>query len=246
MAKPLFSVIIPTLNEELFLPELLKDFTKQQVKNFEILIVDGKSNDKTQHVAQRFEKEVVLRFITTPKRQVSHQRNLGARKARGKYLVFLDADARVYPTFTKRLELAVLLRKHKLMLPTTVPDNEYIRHKVGFKLINMLVEISHRVGKPFSTASYIFIHKEVFKDLGGFDEKVFVAEDHKLIQKAFKNGIKPRLLKDTKVVVSLRRFKKEGNIKVLYKYVFSTIYMIINGDIRKKIYAYEMGGQGYK
>jgi glycosyltransferase involved in cell wall biosynthesis len=46
MQSPFISIIIPTLNEEKYLPKLLTDFKKQKNKNFEIVIVDGHSEDK--------------------------------------------------------------------------------------------------------------------------------------------------------------------------------------------------------
>ena len=62
-----FSVIIPTLNEERYLQKLLQDLTKQQDKNFEVVIVDGNSEDNTQGVAQDFEDKLVIKVIFSKK-----------------------------------------------------------------------------------------------------------------------------------------------------------------------------------
>src|SRR3989344_9634907 len=102
--KPFFSVIIPTLNEELFLPNLLHDLKKQKVKNFEIIVVDAKSKDKTCKIVKSFKQSLNLKLYLSNKKNVSFQKNLGAKKAIGKYLLFIDADSRVKNKFIKLLK----------------------------------------------------------------------------------------------------------------------------------------------
>ena len=47
MKKPFFSIIIPTLNEEKYLPHLLADLAKQTFQDFEVIVIDGQSTDQT-------------------------------------------------------------------------------------------------------------------------------------------------------------------------------------------------------
>lgn len=63
MVAPRFSVIIPTLNEEKFLPNLLTSLSEQTEESFEVIVVDGKSKDKTVAVAESFKKKLPLRVI---------------------------------------------------------------------------------------------------------------------------------------------------------------------------------------
>lgn len=79
--KPFFSVIIPTLNEEKYLPHLLGDLSKQSNKEFETIIIDGKSEDLTQKKALSFSKELSMKLIESRKRNVSVQKNLGGKAA---------------------------------------------------------------------------------------------------------------------------------------------------------------------
>ena len=60
------SVIIPTLNEEKHLPKLLKDLQKQKNKDFEVVIVDAYSDDKTCDKAHEFDDGMDIRVITLP------------------------------------------------------------------------------------------------------------------------------------------------------------------------------------
>ena len=56
---PKISVVIPTLNEEKYLPFCLESLTKQTFKEFEIIIADGNSTDKTQEIAHKYTKKVI-------------------------------------------------------------------------------------------------------------------------------------------------------------------------------------------
>ena len=92
--RPFFSVVIPTLNEEDWLPNLLSDLKNQTYKEFEVIVVDGNSRDRTKIAAGKFKKIIPnLKIINSNIRNVSAQRNLGAKLARGQYLLFVDADS---------------------------------------------------------------------------------------------------------------------------------------------------------
>ncbi len=86
--KPRLSVIIPTLNEELAISEVLDQLSKSLENSDEIIIVDGGSKDSTVEVAQAYNVQVL--FSETPGRAA--QLDLGARQACGDYLCFLHAD----------------------------------------------------------------------------------------------------------------------------------------------------------
>jgi len=91
--QPYFSIIIPTLNEQKFLPNLLSNLTKQTNQDFEVFVVDAKSKDKTIENALEFVNKLPsLTIIKSSQKNVSHQRNIGAKKAQGKIILFIDAD----------------------------------------------------------------------------------------------------------------------------------------------------------
>ena len=241
-----FSVVIPTLNEEVYLPRLLSDFAKQRRKNFEVIVVDAASDDKTREKALKFSKHFSLQFHTVAKQNVSYQRNFGAQKAQGEFLIFLDADCRVNMMFTRNLYIDIFKKKGLLFLPVLITEERSQKNRVLFKLINSVIELSQSLTKPLSAGGSIFIAKKLFADLNGFKENLYISEDHNLVQRARKLGVKAKILKDIKVVFSLRRVKREGQVIVLYKYLLALVYMLVNGEITNKIFLYEMGGARYK
>lgn len=246
LKKPFFSVIIPTLNEEDYLPKLLSDFAKQKQKNFEVIVVDAKSEDKTKQKALKFSKYFPLEFCTSAKRSVSYQRNFGAKKADGEFLVFLDADTRVSETFTKKLYIDIFRKKGQLFLPILVTEQLSRKNRVLFKLINSVIELSQSLNRPLSAGGSIFIARKIFFEVNGFKENLYMSEDHNLVQRIRKIGIKAKILKDIKIVFSFRRIEREGQVRVLYKYLLALVYMLVNGEMTSKIFMYEMGGGRYK
>ena|SRR3989338_4772641 len=239
--EPFFSIIIPTLNEEHVLRYLLSDLQKQKEKNFEVIVVDGGSDDKTKEEALKFKDFLSLAFFRNERKNVAYQRNYGAQKGQGKYLVFIDADSRVSQSFIKVLRKTVERKKGLVFLPYNIPSENNSQTKLIWKFVNFLVELSQSTGKPFSTMGMIW-EKNFFQTIGGFDEKVFIAEDHKIIQEAHKWGVRAKFLNQVRVTFSLRRIKSEGQWVLLYKYLLATAYILFKGDIKKKIFAYDMGG----
>lgn len=243
---PIFSIIIPTLNEEKFLPRLLDNLVKQKYKNFEVIIIDGGSEDKTLEKAEKYKAFLNLKIITQGKKNVSYQRNLGAENAEGKFLIFLDADTQINCFFIKKLYKFIQTKKGLLFLPYLEPDENKPQYKLLFEFVNLLIEFSQLTGKPFSAGGALIIEKNFFKLLGGYNEKLFLAEDHDLIKRAFQWGVKAKFLKDLKVKFCLRRLKKEGDLMLFYKYLLAGAHYIFKGEIRKKIFDYQMGGQYFK
>ncbi len=245
---PYFSIIIPTLNEEKYLPILLQNIATQTLKNFEVIIIDANSEDKTKVVAEQFKEQVPLTFYTVSKRQVTYQRNYGAKKAKGEYLVFLDADEIVENTFIHLIHQEILKNRREVYLPYVVPDDPKTYPEVGvlFYVLSFLIEFSQNTSKPFSSGGAMVIESKFFHRIAGFDEKVTLAEDHAIVQKAAKYGAKARFMRSARVKISLRRMKTEGRLQLLYKYIISTLYLFFKGDIKKKLYSYEMGGGQYK
>ncbi|MCS6956323.1 MAG: glycosyltransferase [Patescibacteria group bacterium] len=240
------SIIIPTLNEEKFLPKLLTDLTKQQKKDFEVIVVDSVSIDKTKKTINQFKKNLRIYFFQIKKKNVSYQRNFGASNAKGDYLIFLDADSRIQPSFLEKVEKFILKNKGLVFIPYVKPEKKDILYKPLFDLANILVEFSQKLPKKFSLGGSIIIEKNFFKLIGGFNEKLFISEDHELIERASDYGVQIKFIKNSPVTFSLRRIKKEGEIKFFYKYFISSARRILlNEEITKKIYDYQMGGQIY-
>lgn len=246
--SPSFSVIIPTLNEEQYLPKLLACLAAQTVKNFEVIVVDGKSEDKTKEKAEEFKKDFPLTFLEVDKRNVSFQRNTGAKNARGDIFVFLDADTQVDKDFIRQLSSDFAKKNTRLLLPYIIPDEKTRKAKMLISLVNSFIRASQYYGRPLSTGGNFFVNRESFEKVGGFDEHIFISEDHDFIHRAYKQGIKAKIVKFPKVIVSMRRIQVEGDAALIYKYIVGFLMYTMTphqAGLKAKLFEYEMGGHRY-
>jgi len=244
--KPFFSIIIPTLNEEKFVGKLLDDLVKQTHTDFETIIVDAKSIDKTIEVVDGYKSQLPKQKIfQIGGRNVSKQRNFGAKNAQGHYLLFLDADARIDKHFLKKLNGCIIKQKGLLFVPAIYSSKRDPQIAMAMDFSNAFVSLSNKIGKPFSTGGSMIVEKHFFFHIKGFPEDVPLSEDHLLVRNAYSQGVSAKFLPTIRVQFSLRRFKREGKLELLYKYIKSTIYYLAKGKVDKQIIEYEMGGHLY-
>ena len=97
---PLISVVIPAYNAGQFLDETLESVLSQTYENWECIIVNDGSTDKTEFIAKKWcEKDARFRYFYKENSGASDTRNLGIKEARGEYIAFLDADDLYMPNF---------------------------------------------------------------------------------------------------------------------------------------------------
>lgn len=241
---PYFSIIIPTLNEEKYIPKLLTDLKMQTYTHFEVIVVDGLSSDRTIEVAETFKNKLPsLTTIRSGKNNVSFQRNLGAKSASGKYLIFFDSDVRFESTFLEEIHVATVKKKFKLGTTWFYPDTKDAMDGIVILAGNIGLELAKVINKPFAAGgANIIILRSTFLMIGGFREDLIMSEDHDIVERARKKNIDITILKDPRVVLSLRRFRSEGTLQVLRKYAQVYIYGLLKGPITRELFDYPMGG----
>src|SRR3972149_7564948 len=115
----LISVIIPIYNEETTIGECLNSLSKQSYKNLEVILVDDGSTDNTLHVIKNLKSLVRTREVKISNLILLKQnhkgpgpaRNLGASRAKGEILVFVDADMTFEKDFVKDLTAPIIKGK---------------------------------------------------------------------------------------------------------------------------------------
>ena len=230
----MLSIIIPTLNEEKNLPLLLKSIRSQNFKeDYEIIIADAGSKDNTVKIAKKYGCKVVSGGLP------AKGRNRGAKAAKGDLLLFLDADVVLPKNFLKKILTEFKKRKLDVAGATLNPQTQKKMIKFLFDFFyNIPIKKLERF-LPFG-AMGILAKKVIHQKIKGFDEKIKLCEDHDYVRRAAKIG-KFGVLKSAKISVSLRRFYKEGWLKVILKYVFAEFYYHIFGPVKSDIFHYEFG-----
>lgn len=247
MNQPQFSVIIPTLNEEKFLPRLLESLATQTDKNFELIIVDGLSKDKTKDAALALKKKLPqLKFIDAPKAGVSLQRNLGAKASHGRYLVFIDADGVVLPYFIERLGNFIASHENpELFTSWFQADSETTEDAMAALIGNLIVEGALFLKRPWAPGPLTIVRRDAFDLVHGYDETITFGEDHDIAMRLFEKGIKLQVIREVLYVYSLRRLRKEGKLRVLPQYLRAILSVIITKHGPKHMPGYITGGQLY-
>ena len=226
------SVVIPTLNEEKYLPILLASLRRQTCTDFEIIVADANSQDATRKIAARYGCRVV------PGGRMAQGRNAGARAARGEYLLFLDADVTVGPTFLEELLAQVHQKKLEVASGFITPDSDKIMDQMMVATSN-LWHYAIQLFYPHASGFYILARKSLHEKIGGFDEELFLTEDHDYVRRGGGLG-KFRYLWQPRVRFSVRRFDKEGRLKLIGKFLILEIHMLFK-KVRKAVVGYEFG-----
>lgn len=167
----LVSAIITTKNEKKHIETCLKSIASQAYKNIEIIVVDNNSSDETKLIAKRYTDKV---FNFGPER--SAQRNLGAKKAKGKYLFFIDADMVLGKNVIKECVEKCEKSGYGAVI---IPEKSFGE---GFWTDVKAFERSLYEGDAAIEAARFF-EKEIFVKSGGYDEKITGPEDWDLPQR---------------------------------------------------------------
>ncbi len=235
--RPEISIIIPTLNEEIYLPVLLDSLKRQTYKDYEIIVSDAHSDDRTARIAEGHG----CRLVTSKRKGPGHGRNEGARKARGRYLMFMDSD--VYLDEDKFLEEYMSKAKSrgaKLGHCKVYLSPSRFRYIVLDNLLNIYYSIMSYI-HPASQGLFIFVSKELFDKVDGFDEKLKLGEDIDFLNKVHK--IERYHIIDERLHYSDRRIVSEGMISLVMKYMeFNLAYML--PFLKRRDIEYEFGKHG--
>ena len=240
------SIVIPTLNEEKFLPKLLTSLVEQTDKNFEVIVVDGKSKDKTVEVARSFTGKIPrLCVVQSNTRGVSYQKNLGAEKAGGEWILFIDADAILYPYTLDRVRSYIATQHTEFFTPWFSPDASNSSDVSVSLLAIGMYEGGLMMKKPLA-AVFVGVRKERFFEAGKFDETRTFGEDYDLTQKLEKMGVPLFILRETLYIQSFRRYREKGRMQFLQAYAKGIISVLFTSQSPRNIEGYEFGGHIYK
>lgn len=225
----MISIIIPALNEENYLPRLLDSLEKQNLKDYEIILADAGSKDRTIEIAKKYGCKVV------PGGLPAKGRNEGAKAARGDLFLFLDSDLVLPEGF-----LDVFLQEFKKKnLDIASTDLDFLTDKKIYKIAAFLCNIYYRCTQRIlpHISQCILVKKEFHNRIGGFDEEIKLSEDFAYIKKMCKIAKFGHISK-IKFYSSARRFEKDGLINTFLKYLLAHIYIAFFGPIKSDIFKY--------
>lgn len=221
----LASLIIPTKNEEANLKILLEQIQRQTYKDVEVVVADAHSTDRTREIARSFGAVVVVGGMP------GAGRNLGAAASHGDVLIFLDADARLQPPRLLEDLLTEMRRRRLDVCGVDInPENGRLIERVSYALYNRYARIMGGA-LPHAVGTFMLAKRFIHEAIGGFDETVTLAEDMHYARQAAQVG-EFGILRSHAVETPMRRWKKEGTLRLLAKYLYTELHMLVKGPIR--------------
>lgn len=181
---PKVSVIIPTHNREKYIERAVKSVLRQTYKDYELIVVDDGSTDKTKKIVKKYVKRhpKKVRYIYQDNRGPSAARNTGIRNAQGKYITFLDSDDEYLPKMLKRQISFIKKRPKCRFLYTWYYDTDKkgkIKRKRTTKRFRTKEALREGLffRKLTIRTSTVMIQKKVFKKTGLFNENYWYSQD---------------------------------------------------------------------
>jgi glycosyltransferase involved in cell wall biosynthesis len=198
--KPFVSIIIPTRNEEKYIGQCLDSLALQTYPHdrFEVIILDGLSNDNTLEIARTFAGKINLRIEKNPLIKHVYAFNSGIKKAKGDYFVLVSGHSFIGRDFiAKNVETFSKVKKTQSKLAAVGGSLEMI-YENSFGML-----VSSLFASPFSGASgfwrsikphfdktvvFGFYDKKSVKEVNCFDEDMIKGQDFELNLRLLKNG----------------------------------------------------------
>ncbi len=234
-----YSIIIPTLNEEILLPNLLNQLNNPSLKEkygYEIIISDGGSSDKTIELALC--RSDVVKVRTDKERQnIAKGRNEGAKFAKGEILVFLNGDVKLSGTeiFFNYLQNNFVNSDYAAMtcIVKVFKEEEKLSDILFHSVYNTYFYLLNLLGVGMGRGECQVIKKKYFELVNGNNEKLDAGEDFDLFKRIRKHG-KILFAKDICIYESPRRYRKLGYTGVTWSWTKNAISIILRNKSLSK------------
>lgn len=179
--KYLVSIVVTTKNEEDIIKRLLESIKNQSYKKIETILVDNNSTDKTKEIAQRYGMSI---FNYGPER--SAQRNYGIKKAKGEFVMILDADMELSKNVIE--ECVSEITKDDSIAAIVVPEES--TGVLFWEKVKSFERSFYNLKGDIYTDAARFFKKKLIREVGGYDESITGPEDWDLPETVQKRGYK--------------------------------------------------------
>ncbi len=223
-----FSVVIPLYNKANYIEKTLHSVLAQSFQDFEIVVVDDGSTDKSLEIAKKI-NDGRIRFIGQKNSGVSVARNQGIEVAKGKYIALLDADDYWYPTHLQKMaelfatfpEAGLFCMGYERVLNDKIVEkaHNHVHYSKGPQLIEDYFTAS--LVNSIAWTSAVAFSKERFYEIGKFDPDLRTGQD---IDFFVRSALKVPVAFDPKI--TMRYHKQSENNLGQTHYNNDRIYLI--------------------
>lgn len=213
--NPFFSIIIVTFNSEKTLEKCFNSLFSQTFLNWELLVIDGQSTDKTVKIINKHLSKIDY-FVSEKDSGIYDAMNKGARQARGKFLYFLNSDDEFFDSLVLEDVFNSIDNNTDLITANVLKiyEKKSILKKTRLIRINLLLGMM----PPHQS---MFLRKNAFNMVGGFSTKYRSSGDFDLCCKLFEKEVSCK-----RINRNIAFFKAGGmsaNKKIAYKELFEIV-----------------------
>lgn len=218
---PSISVVIPAYNEEKYLSHALSSLQKQTVRDFELIVVDNNSTDKTKEIAQKYGAKV----FTEDQQGYVYALSRGLKEARGDVVAVMDADTKAFPTWIATIQ-KIFSQSNVVATTGAIRTSETfsLAHVAIDTLYSLFLLVNFFIGKPHLSGFNFAVRRNTLEKAGGMNERFTMSPDVDLGLRMKRYG-KVVYARSMVVVCSTRRF--EGNaLKTFWDYATGYWYAV--------------------
>ncbi len=205
--QPMFSIVIPSKNEEERIGRLLQSIKDQTTQPTEIILAD-KSSDTTREIARGFGITII---DGQDDGRIGRARNNGAKCVKTDITMFMDADTEL-PTCTFLEDALTCFDAMELDVASCYyhPTNANWKTFLIFNSINILKKLDGIIKLGITTGGgFIMVRQSKFNEVNGFNENIKVCEDIDMVWRMVRNGSRYGVLPFS-ILVSSRRFTRNS------------------------------------
>ncbi len=217
---PKYSLIVPVFKREDEIKELLESLSDQPYKDFEIILVDGSPTDGLSSIdlftKQEF-PDLDFQRLYSKGLGISDSRNMGAKQAKGEYLIFMDSDVLVPDSYFAYVDAALDRFDYDAFGGPDAAHDSFsdIQKAISFSMTSVLTTggirgKANHVGKFKPRGFNMGLRADIFHSLGGFNAMLPVGEDMdlsaRIISGGYKTGLIPNAFVYHKRRVSFSKF----------------------------------------
>jgi glycosyltransferase involved in cell wall biosynthesis len=219
MQSPFFSIIIPTYNRVHILQEAINGTLNQTFEDFELIISDDGSTDGTNKMVEA-STDARVKYLFHPNQGVCSARNEGAKQAKGEFLIFLDSDDQVAPSWLADFYTQIMAKNASLVFADIT---KIFPNRKKTELIRAAYPYNGKPGNGLFLCGAFCLSAPLFWKAGGYDPLMTYGENTELSFRVFQH--RPVCAFTNKVGL-FYHLSNEGGSKNMKNLLASNLYIL--------------------
>jgi len=229
----MISIVVPTYNEEKNIVKCMKLLSNQTLprEEYEIIVVDGGSKDRTWKLAERYADKVILQ----KSEGIGGARNDGVRIAKGDIIATTDADCIIPKNWLEIISKNLEDKKYIAVCGSDGPIERKLKAQLVYFFLKNIIHLATFFKIYCLGGTNSAFRKDVFMKVGGYKDLTY-SDDAELGFRLRKIG-RIKYDRSMHIKLSVRRMEKQSYLKILLTWLNGDVRLLLGMNIPKKRYA---------